>query len=238
MGMERWSAYLSEDEQAVFEGYGFARDLGSRAAVLAIDFMNSFVDPGPLLESARRCATSCGERAWRTVAPTQQLLARARSRRIPVIYLRTITTTRRRPTFPGRAVDDRSLGVYTPDELAAERHANAVIDELAPCPQDVVLDKRVPSGFFGTPLVSILNELAIDTLIMTGGSTSGCLRATVVDAVSYSFTVGLVEACIWDRFEISHQVNLMDMQLKYATLLSEAEAEHYLSEVAVPILAP
>ena len=102
--------------------------------------------------------------------------------------------------------------------------------------QDIVLEKKAASVFSDTPLLALLNELDIDTLIITGTSTSGCVRATVVDAACHNFFVGVVEEGCFDRFDISHKVSLMDMHAKYGRVISLAEAKEYVSTEAEPTL--
>jgi nicotinamidase-related amidase len=82
-----------------------------------------------------------------------------------------------------------------------------------------------------TPLINILTPLKVDTLLICGGATSGCVRASVVDAASYGFTVGVIEECTFDRGEVSHKVNLFDMNSKYASVVSSAEIKEYLGKV-------
>ena len=95
----------------------------------------------------------------------------------------------------------------------------------------MVIRKDKPSVFFGTPLMSYLHELQVDTLLVTGTTTSGCVRATVVDAFSYNFKVVVVEECVFDRGQASHQVNLFDMQAKYADVVSLEDALRYLDKL-------
>ena len=98
--------------------------------------------------------------------------------------------------------------------------------------------KDKPSVFFGTPLMSYLHELQVDTLLVTGTTTSGCVRATVVDAFSYNFRVVVVEECVFDRGQASHKVNLFDMQAKYADVVSLEAALHYLVELPKDLYMP
>ena len=104
---------------------------------------------------------------------------------------------------------------------------SAIPQEIAPQKSDIVIQKLKPSPFFGTPLLSHLINLKIDTLIVTGCTTSGCVRAAVVDAFSYNYPVLLVEDCSFDRGQLSHAVNLFDMNQKYANVISLAEAKNY-----------
>lgn len=103
-----------------------------------------------------------------------------------------------------------------------------IVDEIAPLAEDIVVDKSYASVFYGTPLVSYLNGLGVDTILMTGGVTSGCVRATVVDAISRNYNVAVIEDCVFDRIEISHKVSLMDMWIKYCDVISLEEALKYL----------
>ena len=95
-----------------------------------------------------------------------------------------------------------------------------ILDEVAPIEGEVVLRKVAPSGFFGTPLAALLNDQRINTLVVAGESTSGCVRATVVDGRSYRFRMTVVEDCVFDRHEATHAINLFDMDQKYADVLS------------------
>ena len=101
-----------------------------------------------------------------------------------------------------------------------EAVVNRVVSELAPGPDEVVIRKIKPSAFFGTPLASYLNELKIDSLVITGCTTSGCVRATVVDAFSLNYRVVIPSDGVFDRFELSHQVSLFDLSLKYADVVT------------------
>jgi maleamate amidohydrolase len=180
--------------------------------------------PEPILESIKRWRFSCGERGWDGVRAIQRLLERARSLRLPVIYT----------TNPRRA-DGFDLGVWNlksyrsaEDVDVAGHKGNEIVAEVAPRPGDIFIEKKKPSAFFGTPLVSYLVSLRADTLLITGTTTSGCVRATAVDAVSYNFRVGIPEECVWDRGELTHKVNLFDLHQKYCDVLTLAEVLSYL----------
>jgi maleamate amidohydrolase len=105
----------------------------------------------------------------------------------------------------------------------------AIRPEFKPEPGDVVITKQRASAFFGTPLIAHLTQLGIQTLIVVGESTSGCVRASAVDGYSYGFHVVLVEECCFDRSEISHKINLFDMHHKYADVMSVADALAHLA---------
>ena len=103
-----------------------------------------------------------------------------------------------------------------------------IIDELTPLPGEAVLRKSSPSAFWGTPLVGHLNFLGVDTLITCGESTSGCVRASVVDGSTYRYRMTVVEECVFDRHEATHAINLFDMNQKYADVLPLADVLEYL----------
>ena len=124
--------------------------------------------------------------------------------------------------------------MLTPGELEHQHIGNTIVEEIGPQSEDLVIAKRGASGFFGTSLIRDLNEMDIDTVLVTGTTTSGCVRATVVDAACYSFYVGVVEECCFDRFEISHRVSLLDMHAKYGTVMSLDETTTYLRTQAQP----
>ncbi len=93
------------------------------------------------------------------------------------------------------------------------------------------IDKSYASAFYGTSLLSILIKLKVDTLIVAGGTTSGCVRATCVDAISRNFDVAVVEDCVYDRISVSHKVALLDLWMKYCDVISRDEAIEYASRL-------
>jgi nicotinamidase-related amidase len=106
-----------------------------------------------------------------------------------------------------------------------------IVKEIAPQASDIVIHKPKPSGFFGTPLQSVLNDYGVDTLLVTGGSTSGCVRATVIDAFSFNYFVAVVEEGTFDRIQLSHKANLLDMNIKYADVMKAEDVAHYLDSL-------
>ena len=237
--MPIWDGLLSSEEQEVFNAFTRPKPLGRRPAVLVVDVNYAFVGlkPENIVESVKDYRTSCGERGWRGVANIQILLDSARERGVPIIYTTGLNPTRRGAHWANRARTEESLSLLSADELEHQRTGNRIVDEIAPRAEDIVIEKRGPSGFFGTPLVSYLNELDVDTLIVAGTTTSGCVRASVVDAASNNFFVGVVEECCFDRFDISHRVSLMDMHAKYGQVMSLTDAQLYL-RAAEPTLSP
>src|SRR5690606_27697418 len=110
---------------------------------------------------------------------------------------------------------------------ASEKDPHAIVEQIAPQPRDIVILKQKPSAFFGTNLLSYLQYLGCDTLILTGGTTSGCVRATAIDAFSYNFRVAVVAEGCFDRSQASHAINLCDMNAKYGDVVSEQAVQTY-----------
>jgi maleamate amidohydrolase len=234
--MPVWDDLLTEDERKVYEVFRQPKTLGARPAILVIDVNYAFVGRKPehIVESVQDYRTSCGERGWEGVANIQKLLAIGREVNVPIIYTTGTSRSRRGTSWASRARDKVSQGVLTPAELEHQHIGNTIVEEIGPQPEDLVIPKRGASGFFGTSLIRDLNEMDIDTVLVTGTTTSGCVRATVVDAACYSFYVGVVEECCFDRFQISHKVSLLDMHAKYGLVMSLQEVTEYLRTQAQP----
>ncbi|HEV7665125.1 MAG TPA: isochorismatase family protein [Chloroflexota bacterium] len=224
-----WEGLLSSEEQQVFQAFTWNKPLGQRPALLVIDVNYAFVGlkPEKIVDSVKDYSTSCGERGWAGVANIKTLLADARANGIPVIYTTIVNGGRHGAKWARRARDEASRKILTPEELEHQRIGNTIVAEIAPSPGEIVIEKRGASGFLGTPLMSYLNELDVDTLLITGTTTSGCVRATAVDAACENFYVGVVEECCFDRFDISHRVSLMDIHAKYGQVMSLRAAQEY-----------
>jgi nicotinamidase-related amidase len=234
--MPLWDDLLTEDERKVFEVFRQPKTLGTRPAILVIDVNYAFVGRKPenIVASVQDYRTSCGERGWEGVANLQTFLATGRKMSVPIIYTTGTTRSRRGTSWADRARDKTRQGVLTPAELEHQHIGNTIVEEIGPQPEDLVITKRGASGFFGTSLIRDLNEMDIDTVLVTGTTTSGCVRATAVDAACYSLYVGVVEECCFDRFEISHKVSLMDIHAKYGVVMSLHETTAYLQTQAQP----
>lgn len=219
-----WRAAIPAEEWDVYDLAGFGRTsgLGSSPALLVIDIQYRTVGdtPLPLRESiAQHYRTSCGEAGWHAVAATSRLLSAARTRGIPVIYPHVA---------PKAAVDAGRTGAKIPSLLEVPDRGYEFVAEVAPEPGDLLIPKRHPSAFFGTALASYLIDMRIDTVVLTGCTTSGCIRATAVDAFAFNFNCAVVEDCVYDRSLLSHNVNLFDLQSKYADVISLEHAISYL----------
>ena len=214
-------------------GYGRVRGLGKRPALVVIDMNYNWVGDRrePVLESIKRIRHSCGEEAWDAVSVVRQLIDKAREKNIPVIYTTGLGAennyeSRRKPWKNDR---------HDEDETKAFSQRMEIVKEIAPQPSDIVIHKLKPSGFFGTPLQSVLNDYGVDTLLVTGGSTSGCVRATVVDAFSLNYFVAVVEEGVFDRIQLSHKANLLDMNIKYADVMKAKDVGCYLDSLPVDL---
>ncbi|MFC0212273.1 isochorismatase family protein [Paenibacillus chartarius] len=220
-----WEDLLLGDDQKVIEkgGFGKPRGLGSRPALLVIDPQPNYMGTRePILKQLDEFPTGVGEKAWEALEKSLPVLNLFRERGLPVIFSRQIAKYMQFDSFANKSGRDRSNYVeghpYT--ELVAEVNRQ---------PTDIVIDKGYASVFVGTPLVNYLNRLQVDTLIVCGGVTSGCVRAAVVDAASLNYRVGVLYECLFDRIELSHRVSLLDMWMKYADMLSVDDALEYIN---------
>jgi nicotinamidase-related amidase len=177
--------------------------------------------PLPLLESVKEWPASCGLAGWQALPHLQRLLAQARALAIPVIFLRGMEGVPSWNQGTARSAPGRPPH---PDRFK-------IVDELAPAEGEIVLGKVAPSGFSGTPLLQVLNQFRADTVIVAGEATSGCVRATVVDARSNRFRVLVPEECVFDRHEAPHAMNLFDMNEKYADVIALDEVLDYMRGV-------
>jgi nicotinamidase-related amidase len=230
--MAMWDDVLTERDKQVFgaAGYGKRQGFGRRPAVIVVDVNYNFVGDvsEPILESIKKYRNSCGEEGWQGVAQILRLLEAARAASVPIFY--STAPSRQTALTAGRWHGKNSRGAE--DFHTQAQEGNNIVQEIAPQDGDIVILKDKPSVFFGTPLMSYLHELQVDTLLVAGTTTSGCVRATVVDAFSYNFKVVVVEECVFDRGQTSHKVNLFDMQAKYADVVPLEAALDYLDELS------
>lgn len=196
------SSDLAANYRGVFDGrMGFGRS----PAVIVVDFIRAYTDRGsPLFAPA----------VVEAVTATAPLLQAARRRRVPIIYTRVLYH---------RDGIDGGLFVHKVPALRAMVEGNPLADivpELPPNADDLVLIKQYASAFFGTSLAATLTAWGIDTLVITGCSTSGCVRATAVDAMQHGFRPIVPRECVGDRHEGPHEANLFDINAKYGDVVS------------------
>lgn len=220
--MERvWDRFLSprDKEHLALAGAPLSIGFGQSPALLLIDnFREALGDePKPLLEAVHDNPSVMGLEGWAAVHAQRQLLDVARKLDLPVIHVTKAVAG----NVPGWAycVTHPELRGELRGPIPAKAGGNEIVDEVAPTEREYVISKVAPSAFWGTPLIGLLNFLKIDTLVVGGESTSGCVRATVIDATSNRYRVIIAEECVYDRTEASHAINLFDMNQKYADVL-------------------
>lgn len=200
---------LAENYKGAFDGH---LSFGRRPALIIVDFVMAYLDPASPLYAGVEDA----------LASNVRLLAAARAATIPVLFTNVAYTAggadggifyRKVPAL--KLFDAGSpLGDFPP--------------ELTPRADELVITKQYASSFFGTHLASTLTALGIDTLLITGLSTSGCVRATALDACQHGFLPFVVREACGDRHPGPHEANLFDLQAKYAEVISEQQAIRHL----------
>jgi nicotinamidase-related amidase len=213
--MKPWDGIIPQSEQEAYRAAGFGKrsGLGQRPALVIIDVQYRTVGtkPMPFGEAIKEFPTSCGEIGWAAARNIARLLMFFRERKWPVIYPYV---------SPKESFDKGRLSEKVPALMTVAKSGYDFMAEIAPADGDILLPKKHPSAFFGTPLTSYLVDLGIDTLIVTGCTTSGCVRGTVVDGFAYNFRAIVPHDCVYDRSQVSHAVNLFDMSEKYADVMS------------------
>ncbi|MDO3408479.1 isochorismatase family protein [Saccharibacillus sp. CPCC 101409] len=230
--MRVWDKFLTERDKRVFgsAGYDKVAGFGSRPAVVVVDVSYAFCGhvSEPVLESVKHWRNSCGEEAWEAIPHIQRLLDEARASRVPIFY--TTGKDYRPDGFDAGGWHRKNTRSAEAKQGVPGYGGNEIVREIAPTASDIVIEKLKPSGFHGTALASYLTDLGVDTLIVCGTTTSGCVRATVVDGFSYNFKMSVVEECSFDRGEASHAMALFDMNAKYADVVGIDTTCAYLRE--------
>jgi nicotinamidase-related amidase len=225
--MNIWDDVISADEQKAYAATGFGRPsgLGQRPALLIIDVQYRTVgtERKPFYEAIKEFPTSCGEVAWDAVDAIVPLVDYFRLRGWPVMYPHVA---------PKVGTEGGRLAEKVPAIMNVAAKGYDFPPAIAPYPGDVMLPKKHPSAFFGTALCSHLIDKQIDTVIVVGCSTSGCVRGTAVDAFSLNFKVAIPQECVYDRSITSHKVNLFDLGQKYADVLPTADLITKLQAIA------
>lgn len=226
--MAVWDDILPDIDRQVFEASGMAgktREMGRKPVILVIDVMYTFCGdyPEPILDSIKKHRASCGAVAWDGIAEIGRLLDAGRERHVPIVYT---VMEQRADGFDRNRLDRANARADTPTDYIGS-YANAVVEEIAPAPEDLIINKPQPSAFFGTPLINYLTHLRADSVIVTGCVTSGCVRAAAVDARQYGFDVMIPEGCVWDRGELAHKASLFDLHMKAGDVVSTDAAIDY-----------
>ena len=220
-----WKDVIPESDLKLYAGWRRETFVGSRPALLAIDLYDLVYrgGPQPPVDINERYPNTCGVFAHRAIAPTKRLLAAARRASVPIFFCTQETRPNNRPRG---AVSTRRV-------IDVPADGYAIYHEFKVEPADVLITKQRASIFAGTPLFSHLSLLGIQSLIVCGESTSGCVRASTVDAFSYGFHNVVVEECTYDRSMLSHKVNLFDLHHKYADVMHVDEVLAHLDGLAV-----
>lgn len=203
--LEKWRGFVPDEELDTYRKAGFGRPIGigDRPALLNIDTTHMFVDPA---------YSQCGREMPELVEALVRLTATFRRLGLPICYSRR--DDRRHPTY--RGIWNLKLGTAHDHQYSADPRADEWPEAYAPREEDIVVFKNKPSSFFLTPLEAFLRYEKVDTLIVAGISTSGCVRAGVTDAFSHNFRVIVVEEAVGDRSPQAHRANLFDMDMKFA----------------------
>lgn len=201
---------MSNDESQVYSRQGFGAKLDPRPpyGLLIIDFVNGFADP----------AVFGGGNIPGAIAKTQELLSLARRNAWAVAHSRIV--------FADDGADNNIFSIKVPSMLTLTEgaHISQIVPELSPVDGELVVRKTVPSAFFGTSLAAWLTQRGVQTLVVAGAVTSGCVRASVVDAMQLGFRPFVISDCVGDRAIQPHEANLFDMRQKYATVANLSEA--------------
>jgi nicotinamidase-related amidase len=211
-----WEGLLTERDEQVISKAGYdkegassweSRGVGKNPLVLVIDMQRLVVGENvPILDAVEEYRTAMGEVAWDAIDHIEPFLAFCRDHEVPVAYSRVVPSSYDDPDHPDLDI----------------------VDPVAPRPDETVIDKSYASVFFDTDLDALLDAGGHDALVIVGNSTSGCVRATAVDATQHGYSVVLPQECIFDRIEASHRIGLLDLWMKYAEVLERAEVEDWI----------
>jgi maleamate amidohydrolase len=237
-----WDAYLTNSDKAVLaaSGFGATAGFGKRPVLLIVDVSWTFTGdkPEPILDSIKRWPASCGEVSWIAIPVIKKLAESFRAKRLPVIY----TTGQNRSDSWDKGswrFKNSRIGETIPRPNALD--GTEIVTDIAPHPRDIIIYKQKPSAFFGTNLASYLTLLGADSVVVVGTTTSGCVRATVLDAFNLNYRVAVVEDGCFDRCEVSHAINLCDMHAKYADVVKSTAVLEFVLPLAddlFPALPP
>ena len=215
-----WEDLLTERDSQVISAAGYdeegassweSRGMGTTPRVVVIDMQRLVVGADePILDAVEEYRTAMGEIAWDAIDHIAPFLAFARDHDVPITYTRVVPSS----------YDD-------PDHEDLD-----IVDAVAPEAGETVIDKSYASAFYGTDLLSRLVRGGHDSVVVVGNSTSGCVRATAIDAQQNGFNVVVPQECVFDRIEASHKVALMDLWMKYAEVLERETVESWVAGVA------
>lgn len=226
--MRAWETYLPEEDRKIYEKAGFSskEPFGKHPALLIIDVFLAFIGskPMPVLKAIEEFSTSCGQAAWDALPHIKELLVASRTAGITVVFVK------------GNPVDkyftgDTAKGSMTREDII-RRYDHPVHPMVEPLPTEYICQKSKASAFFGTLLAPYLHRAGADCVLVAGCTTSGCVRATTIDAWNSGFTPFVVEEAVFDRSRHSHLTSLYELNAKYATVITLQEAKEYLARIS------
>ncbi|UCE33846.1 MAG: isochorismatase family protein [Deltaproteobacteria bacterium] len=226
--MPRWVDLIPSEEFEIYKRAGFTKRQkpGKSPALLVIDCTLSFTGSQSMesvVDAIKEYESACGPSAWQAVGFIKEALTLFRKQGRVVVFTKPDVYDQR---FAGEATKaGKGTGMVS---------GNEIVPEVAPLPSEWIVEKAKASCFFGTPLASYLFQKQVDTLVVVGVSTSGCVRASVVDAFSHGFKVFVIEEGCFDRSAFAHAANLFDMDAKYANVMTFEEFKSMFSEETSP----
>ena len=226
--MSDWEKYLSEDDLRTLTRGSWAGRLGfgQRPALLLIDVQKYMV--GERGKPDHDYPFSCGEIGWKAVDQAARILAAMRAGGHPVVHM-CITFSADGSEWGNMG---RKIGCREGEHVFIKGTKGAeFVDDVAPRSGEPIIEKKKASAFFGTPLAAYLTDRQVDTVIVVGGSTSNCVRATVVDASQFNYKVIVPREAVFDRLPISHAVGLFDMDRTFADVMSTDDVLAHISKV-------
>lgn len=229
---EAWETLLTDEDREVLERGKYLRQagVGSRPALILVDCQYYMSGIRGREDNAEKYPLACVDTAFPAIDQMKRLLDSARRNGVFVIYTRFIAN----PKVDDVGMFHRKIGagLTKGDTLYFEgTHGAEITDELAPLETEMVLDKKKKSAFFGTPLLSLLIDRRIDTCVIVGGSTSNCVRCTVVDSEQHNFFTVIPEGAVFDRLPIAHAVSLFDMNRNYGDVMPVEDVLAYFDRI-------
>lgn len=229
---QSWEAFLTEEDRAVLARGKWARaaGVGTKPALILIDCQYYMTGIRGRNDNAENYPLACGEVAFKAVDQMARLLESARHNGVFTVFTRFVVN----PVVDDVGMFHRKIGagITKGENLYFDgTHGAQITDDLKPRPDEIVLDKKKKSAFFGTPLASLLIDRRIDTCVFVGGSTSNCIRASVVDSEQHNFFTVIPEEAVFDRLPVAHAVNLFDMNRSYGDVMPVDSVVEYFDSV-------
>ena len=219
--------YIPEDEIALYRDAGFGQEVGirERPALLVIDVQYRLTGrkPRPLPDALKEYPTSCGEAGWHALPKIVRLIETFRRMQVPVLYPYVATKS---PQGAGQ------FEAKIPGLMSVPEEGNAFHEAVKPMNGDILVPKIHTSAFNGTPIISHLIGMGVDSIVLTGCTTSGCIRCSAVDASSFNFKTIVAEDAVYGRSHHSHAINLFDMACKYADVMLTERLVTFLEDIS------